>query len=606
MHGEQRTVQEALARAMDLARAGQGDAASTILTRILSAVPEEPDALQLLGMIARTGKDNEKAAALFRRSLQSNPAQPHVLNNLGNALLDLQRPKEAIEAYESALKLQPSYADALTNLGLARLAADDTAAAHDALRRAVAAAPNNAKAWSALGRALRGMERMKEAIRAFHTSLSLRPNHVPTLHNLAVAMRLDGQPEQAAKILEQCAAADPRSAEIRYNLGHCHQDLGRLDDAVAAYRAAIAINPIYRDAHDSLNRLLWQRGDMRSYLASYMAALGDHPNDAGLIADLAARLNLGGETGKSIVLLEDALARGVDTPALRHALGQACWAEARQDAALSHFRAAVAANPGAPEHGLELARSLIIQERYSDALDALAPVLQRHPLDQQAIAYQALAWRFLGDPRADRLNDYDRFIQSTILQPPSGWGGVEAFNHRLEQALARLHNMTQHPLEQTLRGGTQTIGDLFGRAEPEIAAVRQLIEDAVARYIAALPQDEDHVFLGRKAGGFRFAGSWSVRLLSQGFHLNHVHSAGWISSCYYVGLPQAVDREGEQQGWIKFGETGLALGARERIARAVRPEVGKLVLFPSYMYHGTVPFEEDASRTTIAFDVVPA
>ena len=71
-------------------------------------------------------------------------------------------------------------------------------------------------------------------------------------------------------------------------------------------------------------------------------------------------------------------------------------------------------------------------------------------------------------------------------------------------------------------------------------------------------------------------------------------------------MPQAVDRAGEQQGWIKFGETGLALGARERIARAVRPEVGKLVLFPSYMYHGTVPFEEDASRTTIAFDVVPA
>jgi len=29
------------------------------------------------------------------------------------------------------------------------------------------------------------------------------------------------------------------------------------------------------------------------------------------------------------------------------------------------------------------------------------------------------------------------------------------------------------------------------------------------------------------------------------------------------------------------------------------------VLFPSYTWHGTVPFHDKAARTTIAFDVVP-
>lgn len=599
-------MQEALARAMELARAGQGEAASTILTGILSVIPEEPDALQLLGMIARTAKENDKAAAFFQRSLKANPAQPHVFNNLGNALLDLKRPKEAVEAYQAALKLQHGYADALTNLGLAHLALENPAAAQDALERAVKAAPGNAKAWSALGRALRGAHRMDEAIAAFQTALSLRPNHVPTLHNFAVALRLAGQPENAERILEHCASADPNSAEIRYNLGHCHYDLGRLDDAAAAYRAAIRLNPTYRDAHDSLNRLYWQRGEHQHYLASYVAALRDHPDDVLLLADLAARLNLGGQTAQSIGLLQDALNRGIDTPSIRHKLGQACWAHAQEDTALSHFRAAIEADPEAPEYRLELARSLIIREQYGDALEALGPVLRRHPLDQQAIAYQALAWRFLGDAAADRHNDYERFVKASILQPPAHWSGVEAFNLRLEQVLAKLHNTSQHPLEQTLRGGTQTMGDLFDRKAPEIAAVRQMIEDAIARYIQQLPDDAEHIFLNRKSAAFRFAGSWSVRLRSQGFHVNHVHSEGWISSCYYVGLPKAVDREAEQQGWLKFGETGLALGARERIAKAVRPEVGKLVLFPSYMYHGTVPFEEDAYRTTIAFDVVPA
>jgi hypothetical protein len=60
-----------------------------------------------------------------------------------------------------------------------------------------------------------------------------------------------------------------------------------------------------------------------------------------------------------------------------------------------------------------------------------------------------------------------------------------------------------------------------------------------------------------------------------------------------------------RQGWITFGQSNLRLGEHDEIAHAVQPEEGLLVLFPSYMFHGTVPFESDQPRTTIAFDVVP-
>jgi hypothetical protein len=38
----------------------------------------------------------------------------------------------------------------------------------------------------------------------------------------------------------------------------------------------------------------------------------------------------------------------------------------------------------------------------------------------------------------------------------------------------------------------------------------------------------------------------------------------------------------------------------------IRPRPGRLVLFPSYMWHGTVPFTTAERRMTIAFDIVPA
>jgi len=599
------TVSDALARSMELLRAGRLDSASALLEEILATAPKEPDALQLLGMVARARKDHEGAVRWFRQSLEARPDQPNVLNNLGNTLLDLKQTAEAIEAYRHALALQPSYVDAATNLGLAYIAAEENDKACETLRRAIEADGANAKAWSALGRALRAAGQLDDAIAAFGRALTLRPNSVPTRHNLAVTLRLAGKPEQAAGLLEECAAADPAAAEIRYNLGHCYYDLGRLDDAATAYRAAIGARPGYRDAHDSLNRLLWQRGDTSHYLHSYLEALRDDPNDAGLLADLANRLNLGGRTGDTVRLLDDALARGIDSVSIRHRLGQACWAEGQADAALAHLGAGSGSEAGA-DCRLELVRCLIVLGRYRDALSALGPALADESFDQQAIAYQGLAWRLLGDSRAGILNDYDRFISARILQPPRSWGSVAQFNARLEQVLAKLHVTSQHPLEQTLRGGTQTMGNLFDRDLPELAVLKQMIEAAVADYIDALPRDEDHIFLKRRTGGFRFSGSWSVRLRRDGFHLNHVHSEGWISSCYYVGLPTVIADEIRKEGWIKFGETGFDLGERETIERMVRPEVGKLILFPSYLYHGTVPFVDESPRTTVAFDVVPA
>lgn len=596
------TGRQTVAEAAALLGSGRTGQAAELLERVLASEPRNADALQLLGLAARRCGQQERAAGLFRESLRLQPGQPHVLNNLGNALLDLERAKEAIAAYREAARLKPDYGDALTNLGIALLQSGDCCEAAASLRRAVAAEPRNARAWSALGRALRSAGRLDEAIAAFETSLSLRPGHVATLHNHAVALRLARRPAEAAAILARCAEAD-RSPEIRYALGHCHYDLGDLDGAARAYEAAVALDPRYREAHDALNRLYFETGNDALYLRSYLEALSRSPNDSGLLCDLANRLSLGGRTAESAALLGEAVDRGVDGAGIRLRLGQASWAEGLREKALDHYRAGLEADPGAGELRLELARALIVLEQYEAALEALQPVLEARPFDQEAIAYRQLAWRLLGDERAVWLCDYDRFVDARILQPPAEWGDVAAFNRRLETLLAGLHRTSRHPLEQTLRGGTQTMGNLFDEPAPEIAVLRGMIERAVADHIERLPEDPGHPFLGRK-GAFRFAGSWSVRLRSQGFHVNHVHSQGWISSCYYVGLPESV-REPGGQGWIKFGETGLGLGSREQTGRLVQPEVGMLVLFPSYFYHGTIPFEGDEERTTVAFDVVP-
>jgi hypothetical protein len=89
-----------------------------------------------------------------------------------------------------------------------------------------------------------------------------------------------------------------------------------------------------------------------------------------------------------------------------------------------------------------------------------------------------------------------------------------------------------------------------------------------------------------------------------GFHVNHIHN-GWISSVYYVDVPEIAADAQAHQGWLKFGEPSADLGFGNAVRRLVQPKPGRLVLFPSYLWHGTVPFNSDETRMTIAFDAMP-
>ena len=211
--------------------------------------------------------------------------------------------------------------------------------------------------------------------------------------------------------------------------------------------------------------------------------------------------------------------------------------------------------------------------------------------------YAALAWRLLGDPRWNWLFSRGELIQSFDLTddlPPLG---------RLAEVLRSIHSAKGEYLDQSVRGGTQTDGPLFCRVEPEIRALRSAIVDAVERYVAELPApDADHPLLSqRRDRRVRFAGSWSVWLREKGFHTSHVHPQGWLSSALYVDLPPDAEDQ-PNAGWLQLGQPRPELDLQLDPLQLINPEPGRLVLFPSWMWHGTLPFPA-GERLTVAFDV---
>ena len=123
------------ARAAEVLRQASGPAAQTNLgnaylrlgrsdlaEQTLRALPDDPDANNLLGMIASARRDYGAAEQLFRKALmlQTDHAEAH--QNLANLLAMRRQYKEAAYHFEQAIAANPAYAEAHHRYGLLLLA----------------------------------------------------------------------------------------------------------------------------------------------------------------------------------------------------------------------------------------------------------------------------------------------------------------------------------------------------------------------------------------------------------------------------------------------------------------------------------------------------
>lgn len=98
-------------------RAGQIQNAITLYGKVLSVAPDNPDALHLLGVIARGQGKLDLAIHLMGRALQENPYLIDCYFNLGNALVEAGRLEEAEENFRWILRYDPGHAGVLAPLG---------------------------------------------------------------------------------------------------------------------------------------------------------------------------------------------------------------------------------------------------------------------------------------------------------------------------------------------------------------------------------------------------------------------------------------------------------------------------------------------------------
>jgi uncharacterized protein (TIGR02466 family) len=584
---------------------GDHAGATQLLRQVLRQDPAQTDALQLMGVIHRQKGELAEAVSCFRKSLAGLPAQPNVLMQLAGTLSAQGKDNEAAECYQRALALNPGLADAHYSLGLIHFNAGRRDEATRCLAQATRLQPAHGRAHEVLALVHREAGQHELAIEHALTSVRLQPSSRTAHHNLGQVQLAAGDYGAAAAAYETALSLNPSAAATWIGLGHAYRGMGRIDHARRAYLRATEIEPNNPDAHRLLNEMVWQAGAHDQYLSSFRQVLSLRNADPQLRLTYANELLKIQQAEEAMKELEQVL----------HSVpgnGEALDALARARSAQGDFDAACGFHAMALEHApsdcmvvRNYSETLLRAARHQQAHEITRLGRQRFPLEQGVLALHTTAQRLVGDDAYFRIADYAAVPKVMRLEPPPGYPDIETFCIELKAYLETLHASKAHPTDQTLRGGTQTFGALFQDRSPVIRQFVVQLRKSIADYIRAMPEDPDHPLFGRKTTDFDFSGSWSVRLSSGGFHTNHFHPLGWISSAFYVNVPDVVSVNGRHDGWFKMGETNLELGEREVIHRQIQPQVGHLTLFPSYFWHGTVPFESSAPRITIAFDVVP-
>jgi len=481
--------------------------------------------------------------------------------------------------------------DAAVETAIAALKTPDAGSALASLESALKQAPEDARLWHLLGLVYRDADRRELAIPALTRAAALSPNHPLIAHGLARTLLEAGLP--AVDAFARVMQLTPNDAEVLKGMVAALVAEGRISDAIQGLERSLARSPQWADGHGLLSDLRWMEGERQGFARSFDEGLALFPRDLEL------------RRHQLIALLH---AEQYDALMARIAAGRAELGDLPLFAvneAITHSELGETALADIAFEGLaDLPDSALQVRRVRHMLRAGRPEQASAVIDgwlkgTEAFSfwpYASIAWRMTGDRRREWLEGDPRLVG--VYDIGEALPPIDV----LASTLRHLHKTRGQPLVQSVRGGTQTDGNLFHHIDPVIVQLREAIRAAVSAHVEQLPaSDPAHPTLAGARSPVRFSGAWSVRLQAGGFHSNHVHPMGWLSSALYIQLPPDVGQD--EAGWLTLGDpTARSMPLDLGPLRTVEPKPGRLVLFPSWMWHGTRPFGE-GERLTVAFDV---
>jgi tetratricopeptide (TPR) repeat protein len=347
-----------------------------------------------------------------------------------------------------------------------------------------------------------------------------------------------------------------------------------------------------------------QDGKLRQAETLYLQVLQIAPDNVDALNGMGMLAFSAKKYTKALNMLGKVLAAAPDNPGYHMNIGAVQDAAGKSDDAENSYRRAIELRPDYLDPYHNLGDLYLKLDRPIDAIAVFDACMDSNGREFHSLAYKAHAFDDAGQhDNARDLLDFDRFVKTYAFEPPKGYDTLTAFN----DALAR--HIKTHP---TLQGGVMSTengkhtGELLRAPKGPMGAMEARIDEAIRWYIDNLPDDPDHPAVKWAPSEWKLT-SWGVVMHNKGHERAHIHPNGWLSGVFYLSLPDVLnDPDRQPEGWLEFGRPTADLHVKSELTvRHYKPEYGQMFLFPSYFYHGTIPFKSEQRRICVSFDVEP-
>ncbi len=242
-----------------------------------------------------------------------------------------------------------------------------------------------------------------DSVSLWEYAVQVYPSSARAQTNLGGSYALGGRYDMAIKSLDTAVALDPSAYKAHYNRGRVLLDLGRPTEALESFARAIAIRPNYLWAHEYRGDALLKMGRVDEAIGSLNEALKIDPNSISVRLRLAEAWGKKRDFPKAVAAYESLLASNRQLPEAYAGLVEVYLLENKPDRADQVWHSAPTPLRGHPDMLYALGRIRSRQNRLSESLEALQPVLTMIPRLRIESRRDSLLDNVRKDPRFDRM-----------------------------------------------------------------------------------------------------------------------------------------------------------------------------------------------------------
>ena len=516
--------------------------------------------LQSLGQL-------EEAASLLKKAIDVNPNNPDYNYNLSVILLKQGQLEEAEIFSRKSIELQPNFVFAYSNLGIILRGLGHLKEAEITLRKAIGMKPDYADVYCNLGLILSDLgqidgdhRKLQEAASLSRKAIELKPDGIDAFNNLGSILNHLGELEEAQVIIRKAIQLQPDNALAHSNLGSILKDQGQLEDAKLCWLKAIEINPNFAVAYGNLGTVLVDQGKQLEAI-DYM---------------------------KKSIEIDSTLEKSY------FELGQQLYLRGEYQSAIEYLE----------KKDSERCKSL-----HLGCLLSLDKQEEFHKM------YALISHQKICNPEIGAIADhsnviYKHKVNSTFCNESMNYVvveriGRESFSeeHRHELIAYLKENENNARSQALLNNGLQSSGNLFARNYPFIVGMRDAIEKQIEKYKLKF-KDSGEGFIKNWPKQY-YLNTWAITMKKGGFLRKHNHTHGWLSGSFYIHVPKR--EKDDDAGNISFTYEGPDYPSKgtdfDSITKNI--ETRDICIFPSSLFHQTIPFESEEERICFVFDVNP-